>query len=413
LLTDGQQEVRFRATRVTRLACAAVLSLADLQALADRGASLIDGDGQALAVWSRAAGLRVTLTVVAGGRGGEATTSDPEQLERAAKAARLHAQQARAWPAPPLPGPQAGVAHDGFDAEMLDAEPVHEPVDGVDLHVEPGAARIAVASTTGVRAAEERSHLLARVDGAVGARRVEVVSVAVGVHAYAAAVDDARELLGAGAGAEPPAADTPVVLGPAAVAMLLDRLRPVFGVDAALGGRLPREQVAAGCIDLVDHAQYPGMLPRSYDAEGLPRRPVALIREGVAHAVVTDSASGGIASTGHATRPLALAPYPEHLVLARGDAAGIEELAEPVADGLYVPALARDEEGRLVTRGAIRIRGGRLGSGVDDHAIDLDPLAVLARTERLTVDKQLLPLPGHCPGGLGSALVPALRAARS
>jgi predicted Zn-dependent protease len=173
--------------------------------------------------------------------------------------------------------------------------------------------------------------------------------------------------------------------------------------------------VAAPNINLSDSGRYPGTLPRSFDAEGSPRRPVPLIQDGVAHRPVLDSAAAeraGEASTGHATRPGALAPYPEHLVLVGGGADGVAALAAPVADGLYVPALGRDEEGRTMTRGAVRIRDGRLDGGVDDHVVELDPLAVLAGVEALTATQRLVALPGHCPGGLGAAVVPALRAQR-
>jgi PmbA protein len=316
-----------------------------------------------------------------------------------------------------LPAPEPARPHDGFDAAALTAEAASERVDGLEVVVEPGAARIAVASSTGVRAAEQRSHHVVRVRGAVGGRNVEVVRAGVAAPDRRPALAEARELLEAGHGEAPP--DTgPVVLGHAAVAAVLDRLRPAFGAGLALGsGPLAGRRgtrVAAPSVNLSDSSRYPGTLPRSFDAEGVPRRPVALIQDGVAHRAVLDTAAAqrtGEASTGHATRAGALAPYPEHLVLVGGGADDIAALAAPVADGLYVPALGRDGEGRPLARGAVRIRGGRLAGGVDDRPLEVDPLAVLAGVEALTAAQRLVPLAGHCPGGLGAAMVPALRTA--
>jgi predicted Zn-dependent protease len=179
-----------------------------------------------------------------------------------------------------------------------------------------------------------------------------------------------------------------------------------------MAGRLGT-RIAAASVNLADSSRHQGTLPRSFDAEGVPRQPVPLIQDGVAHRPVLDTAAAHAtaqASTGHATRPCALAPYPEHLVLAGGGAKDEHALMVPVADGLFIPAIGRDEEGRPVMRGAVRIRTGALAGGVDDRPLDLDPLAVLASVEELTARQSLLPLKGHCPGGIGAALVPALRA---
>ena len=48
-------------------------------------------------------------------------------------------------------------------------------------------------------------------------------------------------------------------------------------------------RIVAPAINLSDSPRFPGTLPRTYDAEGVPRRPVPLIQDGVAHHVVADS----------------------------------------------------------------------------------------------------------------------------
>jgi predicted Zn-dependent protease len=103
----------------------------------------------------------------------------------------------------------------------------------------------------------------------------------------------------------------PCVLAPAAVAVVLAALRPAFGVDLALGGAAP---VAAPVVTLVDDARG----RRAFDAEGVPRQRVVLIERGRFASGVRDASSPP--TTGHATRPLTLAPRPDHLVLEPGDA---------------------------------------------------------------------------------------------
>jgi PmbA protein len=214
----------------------------------------------------------------------------------------------------------------------------------------------------------------------------------------------------------------PVVLGHEAVATVLDHLRPAFGVHLDLGGgplagRLGA-RVAAPSVNLSDSCRHPGTLPRSYDAEGVPRRPVPLIQDGVAHRRVHDSASAarnGTDSTGHSTRALALAPMPEHLVLVGGGADDVADLAASVEAGLYIPALSpgREADGdafRHTTVGAVAIRGGELAAPVADVEVLVDPLAVLASVEALTGGQRLVALRADTPGGLGAAVVPALRA---
>lgn len=415
-----------------------VPSLADVAALAERALEHLEGDGQALALWESGA-TRVTVTAVQDGRAAEAATTeadDDAQLARTARAAVLHARRPRAWPAPPLPASQPGRPHQGFDPAVLTVDAGTAAAaagDDLEVDLDARAVRIAVASSAGVRAAEQRSHVVARVRGVrpEGARTAAVALAGVGPVDVAAAAAEVRALLGEGPAAGPFAPHVPpgapvawdgdeaptVVLGPEAVATVLDLLRPALGVDLALGGGplagRRGARVAAPAVNLSDSARHPGTLPRSFDAEGVPRRPVPLIQDGVAHGAVHDSASAaragaGAASTGHATRPLTLAPLPEHLVLVGGGAEGVEELCAPVAHGLFVPALAHGRPHTTV--GAARIDGGRIGAPVAPLAVEIDPLGVLAAVEALSARQRLVALRGHCPGGLGAAVVPALRA---
>ena len=75
----------------------------------------------------------------------------------------------------------------------------------------------------------------------------------------------------------------------------------------ALVGRLGT-RVAAPAINLSDSPRFSRTLPRAFDAEGVPKAPMPLIQDGVAHRVVHDTrsaarAGGGARSTGHALAP--------------------------------------------------------------------------------------------------------------
>jgi predicted Zn-dependent protease len=144
----------------------------------------------------------------------------------------------------------------------------------------------------------------------------------------------------------------PVVLGELAVGELLGFLGGLAfnGLAytegrSALVGRLGT-RVAAASINLSDSPRFRGTLPRAFDAEGVPKAPIPLIQDGVAHRIVHDTrsaarAGGGAASTGHALAPggSPWGPAPTNLVLIGGGADGVDELAAPIERGLYVHRL--------------------------------------------------------------------------
>jgi predicted Zn-dependent protease len=403
-------------------------SLADLQQLAERAIGHAEGEAQVTVLWESGDGApRIEFTAVAEGRAAAATATgaDDAQLRRGARAAATLARRPRAWPSAGLAEPQPARGHDGFDPAVLRAEPISAlEVPGAPVSISTGASRIAIASTRGVRAAEQRTYAIAEATAGDALRRVRLRRAAVSPADLdpEALSREAAELLRPGrALAAIPAGDLPVVFGPDAVAVLLEHLRAAFGVELDLGagplaGRTGT-RVAAAAINLSDSPRHHSTLPRSFDAEGVPRRPVPLIQDGVAHRRVHDTASAaraGTQSTGHATRAAAMAPVPEHLVLVGGGAASIEELCAPVARGLYVPSLSRArqvEGGTYVhsSRGALLLEAGERADPVADEELLVDPLAVLAGTEALTAFTRVIPMSGHAPSGIGAAVVPGIR----
>ena len=404
-------------------------SESDVRALAERALAHAGPRAQVTAVWERRlrtlpqphAEDALTVEVVAVDAGiGRVTTDalDDAGLLAAGQAARELAAQGAEPAAAELPEPVPGRRHEGWDPSVLSIDPaevaeaLRARAAGARFDWHAGAARTAIVSTTGVQAAEQRTFVSLRVAEERDGRTVLEHAAATGpgklaVDALLARLDGLR------AGEAPsgaPAGELPVVLGPVAVAVVLDLLRPHFGALAATGGsavagRLGR-RIVASCIALSESPRFPGTLPRSHDAEGLARSPLPLVQDGVAHRVVRDSATPGGPSTGHATVALACAPVPQHMVLVGGGAADEDELMRPVERGLHIPAL--DRAGRRAL-GATLIDGGGRGMPLRDFDVEIDPLAVLAGAQALTMRQQLVPTDDASARTIGASVCPGLR----
>jgi predicted Zn-dependent protease len=201
----------------------------------------------------------------------------------------------------------------------------------------------------------------------------------------------------------------PVLFAPHAVGTLLGLLASsaLNGLAhaegrGALAGRLGH-QVASPSINLADSPAYPLTLPRAFDAEGVAKRPLPLIQDGVARGVVHDTRSAalaGTASTGHALAPGGApdGPLPTNLVLAGGGAADAEELCAPVERGIYVtrlwyPNVVRPKETLVtaVTRdGTFLIENGHITRPLRDLRLTDSVLGILARTQALGAEQQLV-----------------------
>jgi PmbA protein len=200
-----------------------------------------------------------------------------------------------------------------------------------------------------------------------------------------------------------------VVLDHAAVGTLLDFLGSLAfnglahtesrgALCGSLGAR-----VAAPCISLADSPRAARPLPRSCDAEGVPKRPLALIQEGIAQAVVYDTrtaALAGTSSTGHALAPGGSpdGPEPANLVLDGGDADTLEELCAPIQRGLFVTRLwyVNPVEPRralltgMTRDGTFLIENGVIGRPLHDVRFTDSALRILAATEQLTAAQRLI-----------------------
>ncbi|HEU4399085.1 MAG TPA: metallopeptidase TldD-related protein, partial [Actinomycetota bacterium] len=301
--------------------------------------------------------------VVDGNRVGTATVHDMEPAAVAA-AARRAAEVARTMPPDPgypgMPGPAAYAAAARWDEATAAADPATRAglVAAVVRRLPAGVTaagacetrelEVAVANLRGVRALGATTaasfSILADAGSGTGwaegtePRLADLEVAALGERAARKAVDarEPREL--------PPGA-YPVVLEPAAVATLVQFLGWLgFGAKAYdegrsfLVGRLG-QRVCSPLVTILDDATAAGAIGVGFDFEGVPKRRVTLIDEGVAASLVYDfrsAAQHGVEATGHGLpAPSAEGAYPLHLALLPG-ATPKAELVAGLDRGLLV-----------------------------------------------------------------------------
>jgi PmbA protein len=387
--------------------------------------------------------VSVDLAVVRDGHVGRASTntSDAPALAACARRAEAAAEAAAA-------SSRSGV-HPGFGARRANggnegvgggraASPSggHDPATAaLDPSAGGAALRAAFAvadrhglSAHGIWSAAEQERAFATSSGRSGLDRstdafMKVICIAPGARSgYAARTGVAAAWLdperlaeraaakanAPGEPAELPPGEYTVVMEPHAVGWLLDLLgeTALNGLAhaegrGALTGRLGH-LVTAPSINLADSPAASSTLPRAFDAEGVPKRPMPLIQDGVAQAVVHDRHSAALArteSTGHAIAPGGhpQGPRPVNLVLAGGGAGGLDELCAPVERGIYVTRLwyanvVRPKETLItaVTRdGTFLIEDGRVTRPLRDLRLTDSVLRILSRASDLTARQEL------------------------
>jgi predicted Zn-dependent protease len=415
--------------------------------LAERALGFAEGEAQATVVRERSLlsrfavsrptqatevdDLTVSVLCVQEGHTGSAdtnATTDQALRDAAARAGAAARAAARAagepgdYPGLPAPAPPQG--HHGHDPLTAQLDPgaagealaaAFERCGAAGLQAfgiwTAGVIDTAIASSTGVRVLDSVTDAFMKV----------IARDESGRSGWAAAADtslaalDADALAARAAGKvtrEEPVAlapgEYPVVLEHHAVGSLLDFLGGLAfdGLAhtegrGALAGRLG-QRVAAPSINLSDSPRFAQTLPRAFDAEGVPKAPLPLIEDGVAHAVVHDTRSAaraGATSTGHALAPggSAAGPAPTNLVLIGGGAADEAELMAPIERGLYVTRLwylnTVHQKSTLVTGttrdGTFLVEDGRIGRPVKDVRFTDSILRLLEATEALTATQHL------------------------
>ena len=312
--------------------------------------------------WREDTGVRVR--VVSGGRVGVAGTNDfsPEGARKAAESAKEMAEVVA--PDPSFPGlapPVAVAARDGFDETTAMTSPVTraEGVAALVARCAPGFTAAGAFETTAMEVAVANSEGQFCWAPSTLASITTVISGGDGGHGFAevfgsATTDlDPDEIGRRGArkavDSQGPRDLDPgrytVVLEPSAVSTLVGFLAWIgFGGRSLLEGRSclsgkEGTQVAAPTITIYDDAVSPLTLGTPFDFEGVPRRRVDLIKDGVFIDGVYDlrtAKQAGKQPTGHALPPPNPdGPFPLNLFLATGDSS-LEEMIAATDRGVLV-----------------------------------------------------------------------------
>lgn len=322
---------------------------------------------------------------------------------------------------------QAGLALSAIDAASL-------PLYGFFT---AGATGLAVASTTGVRAAQRTTDATARIiaatDDASGFAE-RTAWAAAGVCPAEAAREACAKAERTRGAVTPEAGVYRAVLEPYALGELLQWLAfegfsglGLLDGASCLAGKLG-SRLFDPKISIHDDALTAEGLPKAIDFEGVAKQRVAIVEHGVARGVVWDSATaaragGGQLTTGHAlpAAQRAFGPFASALSVAPGEAASLEELAEAVGNGIHVTrfhylSIVSPREGIITgtTRdGTFRIRGGKVAEPLVNLRFTvsvpelLSEVLGLTRTRLLTCQSDF-----YDDRYAFAALVPALATAR-
>lgn len=381
---------------------------------------------------SRGVGVRVVL----GGRMGFAWAADPEPREAgallvAARESAAHAspEEANVLPAPERPEPleglyraaQAGLGPERRVALALDLERAAVTADPSVGKVEEvlygdAVSRSAVASTTGVEAAYERTDCwcvvsaLAERDGEVQTGfsfRVarEVDELAWEEAAAEAAVRGAR-LLGA---RKPATQRLPVVLDPRAAASFLGVLSRALSAEEVQKGRslladLVGQRVASEAVTLVDDGRLlDGPAAAPVDDEGVLTSRTPVIEQGVLRGFLHNTATAtraGARSTGNASRPSyrgVPGVAPSNLFLEPGSE-GPQEILRRAGRAVFVQDVKGVHSGANPVSGefsvgatGLRVEGGGLGEPLREMTIASTLPEVLQRIDAVGSDLRFFP----------------------
>jgi predicted Zn-dependent protease len=284
------------------------------------------------------------------------------------------------------------------------------------------AEAVAVATTTGIGAAERRT----------SAQLLTVTMGPDGGTGYAEQVGvDASTLDAPGIGREAAQrarasahpvelapGDYPVVLHHYAVVDLVDMLGYLgFSALAVQEDRSFWEEgrtVGSPLVTLADDGADPAGLPASFDAEGVPKQRLCLLDAGVCRDLAFDAqaaARAGRPSTGHGLpAPNPYGPFPTNMVMAGGEATW-DELVGGLDRGLVVtrfhytnPVHSKKAIITGMTRdGTFLVEGGRIVGPVRNLRFTMSYLDALANVDAVTRERRCV------RGFLGASVVPALR----
>ena len=365
------------------------------------------------------------LRVVVGGRVAGLRTNRLVQADLDQVLARAVAI-ARSTPEDPefpgLPGPAEGpLVYEGSVPATEEATPQRRaeavrrfvgacggaPAAGA---LETGVLALAVANSKGVRAYGRRSRasLVAVVQEEEGSGYVQTVDddldrldlTSLGAHVAARARAARRPV-----DLEP--GTYPVILEPPAVGLMLAYLAmTTFNGKAVLEGRSALatrlgQRVMDPRVQIWDDATDPRTIGLPFDFEGVPKRRLDLVRDGVAVGVAYDSRTAhraGVPNTGHALpQPNPFGPMPTNMLMAPGQRS-LEELIATTERGILVTRLhyvrvvhpARTVITGMTRDGTFLVEDGRIVRALRNMRFNVSMLEVFSAVEAIGAEGRLV-----------------------
>ena len=195
------------------------------------------------------------------------------------------------------------------------------------------------------------------------------------------------------------------ILSPRAFLELIEPLRRHFDSDLCQKGKsvfsgLLGKKLFAPAFTLSDDVTAPGQFGVPFDAEGVPRRKIALVERGVLKGLLGE----GAATQGMRDDPV----YPENLT-AKGGSGSLEELFKRIKKGIFINkiryhTLVREagmEVTGLATAGCLYVENGQVVGRVNHLRYHDSLLSILGSITDASQERFLLK-----DGEMGAALLP-------
>jgi len=199
-----------------------------------------------------------------------------------------------------------------------------------------------------------------------------------------------------------------VILDPEAVADFLLFLGFLgFGGKGMVSGRsfMARsleQQIMAPFITITEDPAHDSMQYMSFDYEGVPRKQVQIVENGIAKGVVYNSYLAnlkGVESTGNALPPNNnYGPYPKAMVMAPGEKS-IQEIIESTEHGIYVTHFwYLNFVNPMITSvtgttrdGTFLIKDGKISAPINDMRINQSMLEAFNNAEMISSERRVVP----------------------
>jgi PmbA protein len=162
------------------------------------------------------------------------------------------------------------------------------------------------------------------------------------------------------------------------------------------------QQIMSADITITEDPQNPSMAYMPFDYEGVPRKKVVMVENGIARAGVYDSyfaKLAGQSSTGNALAPdNNFGPYPKAMILNGGDQT-IDQMIKSTPSGIYITRFwylnYLNPMKTMVTGytrdGSFLIEDGKITKPVTDMRVQQSMLEAFSNAEALSTEQRLIP----------------------